>query len=817
MSTRRSFLRHAAALAGGAKVVSALLGSIERASAIDPPEGSSFLDAKHVVILMQENRSFDHAFGMLRGVRGFNDPRAVTLPDQKPVWLQTNAAGETYAPFWLDFKGTKATWLGSLPHSWTDQTDTRNHGNHDGWLDNKRSSRKDCAGMPFTMGYYDRQDLPFYYAFADAFTICDQNFCSTLTGTTPNRLHLWTGTIRERPDGASYANVRNSDVDFGSTVSWKTFPERLEEAGISWRIYQNELSVASGLADEEEAWVSNFGDNPLECFDQYNVGFRKTHIEYVERMAATLPKQIETLRAQGHEGVGHEKELAAKEKLLKYAISEKDQWTPQAAAKQSERDRNLHAKAFTTNQDDPGYRQLAKLRYRDGGVEREMEVPKSDPLYQFRKDVDNGALPAVSWLVPSERFSDHPSSAWYGAWYIAETLNILTRNPEVWSKTIFILTYDENDGYFDHVPPFVAPEPGNPESGKTSPGIDPGLEYLRLEEDLKRHPAKEARGGPLGLGYRVPMVIASPWSRGGYVCSQVFDHTSVVRLLELVLTKRSGKEIREENISAWRRTVCGDLATAFRPFQSGDATVNFPSRDSFLEQVNAAKFKRMPSGFRKVVGEASVPRQEPGVRASTALPYELAASGALSADGKRFEIALEARNGLFGKSAAGAPFHVYTPRKFRNQLKLRTRAYAVAAGDRVTDSWELTGFERGIYHLRVCGPNGFFREFAGDTGDPRVEIECEYLRGDVELRITNHAARALTLEVKDHGYQCGDHRIAVEPGGNQSLSLALEKSHHWYDFSVTIAGADRFLRRFAGRVETGKSGLSDPVMGRAAL
>jgi phospholipase C len=141
----------------------------------------------------------------------------------------------------------------------------------------------------------------------------------------------------------------------------------------------------------------------------------------------------------------------------------------------------------------------------------------------------------------------------------------------------------------------------------------------------------------------------------------------------------------------------------------------------------------------------------------------------------------------------------------------------VAAGDRVTDSWELTGFERGIYHLRVCGPNGFFREFAGDTGDPRVEIECEYLRGDVELRITNHAARALTLEVKDHGYQCGDHRIAVEPGGNQSLSLALEKSHHWYDFSVTIAGADRFLRRFAGRVETGKSGLSDPVMGRAAL
>ena len=158
------------------------------------------------------------------------------------------------------------------------------------------------------------------------------------------------------------------------------------------------------------------------------------------------------------------------------------------------------------------------LKYRDGADEREMAIPKGDPFYRFRKDVDSGKLPAVSWLVPPERFSDHPSSAWYGAWYVAETLNILTKNPAVWSKTIFILTYDENDGYFDHVPPFVAPEPGNPESGKTSAGIDASLEYLPLEQDLKRTPANDARGGPLGLGYRVPLIIASPWSRGGYVC-----------------------------------------------------------------------------------------------------------------------------------------------------------------------------------------------------------------------------------------------------------------------------------------------------------
>ena len=818
MSTRRDFFRQAAAFAGSAQSMSALLASIARASAIDPEQGSSFLDAEHIVIFMQENRSFDHAFGTLRGVRGFNDPRAVTLPDQKPVWLQTNSAGETYAPFRLDLKDTRATWLGSLPHGWRDQTDARNHGNHDGWLDAKVSGRKDCAGMPLTMGYYDRQDLPFYYALADAFTICDQAFCSSLTATTPNRLFLWTGTIRQKPDAASVPHVRNSEVDYRSTVSWKTFPERLEEAGVSWRIYQNELSVPSGLEGESDAWLANFTDNPLEWFDQYHVGFRKTHLEYLERMAAALPKEIEKLRAEG----GPQKELAAKEKLLRYVTSERAHWTTEALARLSERERSLHQKAFTTNEADPGYRNLSTLRYRDGAATREMAIPKGDPLHQFRKDVDGGKLPAVSWLVASERFSDHPGSPWYGAWYVAEALNILTKNRAVWSKTILILMYDENDGYFDHVPPFVAPEPGNPESGKTLPGIDASLEYLPLEQDLQRAPAKEARGGPVGLGYRVPMIVASPWSRGGYVCSQVFDHTSVLRLLGRVLSQRTGKDIQETNITAWRRTVCGDLTSAFRPFEDSSASLRFPSRDSFFEQVHRAQFTPLPSGHRKLTAQEiahfdKMPQQERGVRPSTALPYELAASGALSTDRARFELVLEARNGIFGNAAAGAPFHVYAPKNFRDQAKLRTRAYAVAAGDRVTDSWELAGFERRAYHLRVCGPNGFLREFAGDTEDPRVEIQCEYAGSDLEVRMASLAERDWTVQVKDHGYKTGDHTLTIEPGGRRTLFMSLGQSHRWYDFSATIAGVDRFLRRFAGRVETGMSGFSDPAMGRVEI
>ena len=195
----------------------------------------------------------------------------------------------------------------------------------------------------------------------------------------------------------------------------------------------------------------------------------------------------------------------------------------------------LHEKAFTTNRNDQHYHQLDDLKYKDGDIERQMKMPKGDILYQFREDVRNGTLPVVSWLVAPENFSDHPSAAWYGAWYISEVMDILTKNPEVWKKTIFVLTYDENDGYFDHVPPFVAPDPADPSTGRTTAGINTDAEFVR--KDKQTYP-EEARVSPIGLGYRVPLVIASPWTRGGWVCSQVFDHTSSLRFLETFLECR---------------------------------------------------------------------------------------------------------------------------------------------------------------------------------------------------------------------------------------------------------------------------------------
>src|SRR5690606_17616361 len=130
---------------------------------------------------------------------------------------------------------------------------------------------------------------------------------------------------------------------------------------------------------------------------------------------------------------------------------------------------------------------------------RQVNIPKGDMLHQFRTDVDKGQLPTVSWIIGPQNFSDHPSAPWYGAWYVSEIMDILTRNPEVWKKTIFLVTYDENDGYFDHVPPFVAPNPAVPGTGRCSPGIDTAIEHTLAEQEIREGIApKQARSGPVG-------------------------------------------------------------------------------------------------------------------------------------------------------------------------------------------------------------------------------------------------------------------------------------------------------------------------------
>lgn len=846
--SRRDFIKKAALLTGAAGLSTVLPESIQKALAINAPEGSTYMDAEHIVLLMQENRSFDHCFGMLKGVRGYNDPRVIDLPNSNKVWLQSNSAGETYAPFRLDIKNTKATWMSSLPHSWANQVNARNDGKFDQWLNVKQNSIEEYSHMPLTMGYHNREDIPFNYALADAFTVCDQNFCSALTGTNPNRLYFWTGTVREEQNETARAHVWNDDMDYG-TLKWATFPERLEDHGISWKCYQNEVAIDVGFEGEQDPWLSNFQDNPLEFFEQYNIRLHKKHMEALYKKAKQLPgtiaalqKRIDALPAGGARKEHLEKELKELQQNLADIKKEQAEWHPDKFETLSDRDKNIHIKAFNTNANDPDYHQLTTLKYDDNGTEREVQVPKGDVLHQFREDVKSGNLPTVSWLSSPENFSDHPSAAWYGAWYVSEVLDILTQNPEVWKKTIFILTYDENDGYFDHVPPFTAPHSHKPGTGAVSKGIDTRVEFVTLEQELERHdfPEKFDRENSIGLGFRVPMVIASPWSKGGWVNSEVFDHTSTLQFLEDFLSKKTGKKVAEPNISDWRRTVCGNLSSVFRPYYSDKIpTPESLPRDTFIEGIHKAQFKKLPSYKLLTKYEIDqinqdpksspyMPQQEKGIKPSCALPYEIFAEGKLNADKSAFEIAFTAGNKVFGDKAAGVPFNVYAPGQYvqRNnpqQLEnARTWAYGLKPGDTINDAWPLNGFGDKNYHLRVYGPNGFYREFKGNTADPELTVDFDYQRtltssnkltGNIELVFTNAGSQPQVIEITDNAYKTNSSKVTVPPSAKKTVVLNLEKSYGWHDFSIRAAGSELFEKRYAGRVETGNATYSDPLMG----
>jgi phospholipase C len=612
----------------------------------------------------------------------------------------------------------------------------------------------------------------------------------------------------------------------------------LEEHGISWKVYQNELSLPTGLTSEAESWLANYGDNPLEYLTQYNVRYIAKYRVHLVSTQKRLYKELDQLMGLPTSSFVQLK-IEMTRRALEKAQVEARKWTEENFSKLSPQEQNIHRKAFVTNTGDPTYRQLTDLTYDDNGKERTLRVPKGDLFHQFREDIDKGTLPTVSWIVAPENFSDHPSSPWYGAWYLSETLDILTQKPEVWKKTIFILCYDENDGYFDHVPPFVAPDPSRPETGKASADIDTSLEHVRMEQEEERQrqfPNSSGRAGPIGLGYRVPLVIASPWSRGGYVCSQVFDHTSILQLLEKILSHKTKLAVQETNISAWRRTVCGDLTAAFRPYNGEKMALPTPvERDAFMGAVHRAQFKEVPAGFKKLKAEEiaqartdakklpSFPKQEAGMRPSCGLPYELSAAAALNADRKTLTLRLAAGKELFGERSAGGAFHVYVLNATQGSKENPTRAYAVSAGDSLSDSWSLEDFRERKYQVCVHGPNGFFREFRGSADDPSLEIKLEAARvngkptRDLMLRLSNRSPEhAYIVSVDDLGYGAPSSKIDLAKAGSKEagaeITVELKSSFGWHDLRIRVEGAAEFSQRFAGRIETAQESFSDPLM-----
>jgi phospholipase C len=269
--------------------------------------------------------------------------------------------------------------------------------------------------------------------------------------TGPNRLYALSGTID--PGGHAGGPVfDNQGSQF--VLRWPTMPERLEAAGISWKVY----NPPGSKYQPSNAYAIVVSDNVLLSFERYR--------------------------------------------------------DPSSS---------LYRKAF------------------------QPMFPKD-----FAKDVAQDTLPQVSWLTPPNGYDEHPPAPpSQGMWYSHLALSILVSNPKVWAKTVLFVMHDENDGFFDHVAPPTAP-PGTPGEYVTAQPAPPGVT------------------GPIGLGFRVPMLVISPFSKGGYVSSDTFDHTSQLRFLEA----RFG--VPAPNISAWRRGVTGDLTSTLEVAAADTSVPSLP-------------------------------------------------------------------------------------------------------------------------------------------------------------------------------------------------------------------------------------------------
>jgi len=693
---RRSFLQllTTGALAG------AFPESIARALAIPAHSVTGTIeDVEHIVVMMQENRAFDHYFGTLRGVRGFSDPRAVRLPSGNSVFYQpllTSAVEGAYLlPFHPSAPNLGLQFVQDLPHDWTTTHGAWNGGNHDGWVPNKGTT---------TMAHLVRSDIPYHYALADAFTICDAYHCSLLGPTDPNRYYMWSGWVGNDGSGGGPV-VDNAEAGY----SWGTYPERLETAGVSWKIYQDigtGLDAAGSWGDTTDAYIGNYGDNSLLYFDQYR----------------------------------------------------------NAAAGTA-----LYEKAKTgTN------------------------VAVSGGLFdQFKADVKANKLPQVSWVVAPEAYTEHPNwPANYGAWYVSQVLDALTANPEVWSKTIFLVTYDENDGFFDHVPPPTVPRT----EAHGASTIDTANEIFAGTVEYPK--------GPYGMGVRVPMLVISPWSKGGYVNSQVFDHTSIIRLIE----QRFGpnrSDLEESNITEWRRAVSGDLTSAFNFASPNAATVPLPSTTAYLPPDNA----RHPDYVPVPPVIQSLPVQERGMRPARALPYEIEVTGAVRVAEASVELAFKNT----GKAAVVL--------QVRSQLNLGGPwSYTVGAEDELAGTLGFSALGAGLgYDFAVYGPNGFLRTFAGSlVGATKMElvtaVSYEVERNSLTLTVVNKGRSDCPISVLN-GYTRVATTAMVGVGKSFVHTVALGKTYGWYDLLVTSSVDAVFMRQMAGHVENGKDSMTDPLIG----
>jgi phospholipase C len=685
--SRRNFLHYTAlgSAAGAAAAVGATAGPaaastarrMAAASALPKGWSGTISDLKHVVILMQENRSFDHYFGTLRGVRGFGDKQVLTYPGKKNIFAQPDPS-RTDLGYLLPYNLTDQT-DGDLDHSWEGDHEARNGGLWNNWVPAKSEA---------TMGYFTRNEIPFQYAVADAFTICDGYHQAIMAPTSPNRMYFWTGT-----SSGWTSNPNDYEVDFGSdagTPEVTTYPELLEAAGIDWQVYTNNQVGDSG--SYPDYFLGDYGDNPLWFYQQYNSSNSRS---------------------------GGTSQLA-----MRGAVTP---WQTAAGAPPLSK---THA-AYV--------------------------------LSSFIKAVRNSALPRVSWIVAPAGYCEHPSyTPDYGAHYVNTVLQTLFSNPDLWRSTALFITYDEHDGFFDHqLPPFPEPTVTDEHIG----------------------------GLPIGPGTRVPMLICSPWTRGGYVDSNVYDHTSMLRFLA------AWTGVRPANVTPWRRSVTGDLTSAF-DFRHPDFSI--PANIPTLDQTWALTQLTGGSTTPPAEGDQRMPAQEPGHRPHRRSDHQPFADVTVDRTTSQVTAALT------NTGKVGVSFAVYPD----NYLDFAPTPVTVLASSPGSYVWE-AALTEGSYAFSVYGPDGFLTSFAGavvpaglNTGQVPVvtaALRSAPRRKKLELTLANEGREEVVYTLTPNDYEGRTQTVTVRSGRSETVSWPTDRDGY-YDVVITANTADGFRRRYAGRI-----------------
>jgi phospholipase C len=411
----------------------------------------------HIIFLAQENRSFDHYFGALRGYwaqNGYPDQSFDGLPQFNPVAGAAPLIGpapsnpgcnptdplpsdcvfdinnpvtsyhlitqciENPSPSWneahVDWDYNDAVGLLSPTFNgfvWTAAHDART----------LQPAFNDVDGIR-AMGYYDGGDLNYYYFMASNFATSDRWFHPALTRTQPNRAYLIAGTSQ----GYAYPNA--TDTEDTALMTAPTIFQELQTAGITWKIYVD--PVGSPCTGPPYDPTCLLGLSSVQFF----------------LWGQTIP--------------------------------------------------TLHPQNIA-------------------------------PISQYFTDLKNGTLPQVAQIEPAydAGFDEHPSNSdtapndiQQGANYVSSLINGLMVSTS-WKNSVFILTYDEFGGLYDHVSPQPAVSPD---------GIKP-LDLLPLD-------VCTVTTGPtcdfVYTGYRVPLIVISPYTKKNYVSHNVADTTAILKLIE---------------------------------------------------------------------------------------------------------------------------------------------------------------------------------------------------------------------------------------------------------------------------------------------